>query len=81
MTGDLTIVDAVIFDGTDVIDASTIRMVDGVIVELGSAPPSDTGSRVISAHGKTVVPGLIDAHFHAYAVSLDGGPIESLPMS
>ena len=39
MTGDLTIVDAVIFDGTDVIDESSIRMVDGVIVELGSAPP------------------------------------------
>ena len=81
MTGDLTIVDAVIFDGIDVIDASTIRMVDGVIVELGSAPPSDTGSRVISARGNTVVPGLIDAHFHAYAVSLDSGLIESLPMS
>lgn len=81
MSNDLTIIDAVIFDGTDVIDETTIRMVDGVIEELGSDPSPGTGSMVISARGNTVIPGLIDAHFHAYAVGLDGGAIESLPMS
>lgn len=81
MTRDITIVDAVIFDGTDIIPETTIRIEDGLIVGLGASRPSSVDSTVISAHGKTVLPGLIDAHFHAYAVGLEGGVIESLPMS
>lgn len=41
----------------------------------------DGGPRVVDGAGKWVVPGLIDAHFHAYAVSMDGLETERGPLS
>ena len=37
--------------------------------------------RHIDAAGRTVIPGLIDAHFHAYAISLHSDVIEMTPLS
>ena len=37
--------------------------------------------RTIDVRGRTVLPGLIDAHFHAYAIGFDLGAIEAAPMS
>jgi imidazolonepropionase-like amidohydrolase len=74
------IVNAMIFDGVaeDLIEGP-IRIVDGVIAEVGG---SATGSdQVIDARGRTVIPGLIDAHFHAYGTSLDLLEIETSPLS
>jgi imidazolonepropionase-like amidohydrolase len=75
----LTITNAKIFDGqsSDLIEGSVV-ISDGVVQSLGN---STSQGRTLDARGKVVLPGLIDAHFHAYAVSLAGLPNESGPLS
>lgn len=51
----------------------------GVIVDIEGPAPAD--ARVVDARGALVSPGLIDAHFHAYGVSLDLLELEALPTS
>ncbi len=77
--GDLTVVDALLFDGTspELVEGG-VRIVDGVIVELGDV---SRGENVIEARGAVVTPGLIDAHFHAYAISMITSRIESAYLS
>ena len=76
----LTIVNAAVFDGLgDELVDGPVHIVDGRIVSVGSA---EAGSGpVIDARGGTVLPGLIDAHCHAYGISLDGSATESTPLS
>ncbi|MGO0576200.1 amidohydrolase family protein [Ornithinimicrobium panacihumi] len=64
-----------------------LEIVDGVISGVTPHDPdtsrraTDPGSTVIEAAGATVVPGLIDAHFHAYGVGLDSLEINAQPLS
>ncbi|ALG09462.1 metal-dependent hydrolase family protein [Kibdelosporangium phytohabitans] len=77
----LSIVNAQVFDGeSDELHPGTVYVADGRIAEVGPDAPS-TADRVIDAKGGTVLPGLIDAHFHAYGISLNGQYIESTPLS
>jgi imidazolonepropionase-like amidohydrolase len=76
----LSIVNGLVFDGVspELIEGA-VHVADGRIVEVGAAPrPAD---RVIDARGATVLPGLIDAHFHAYGIALDLLAIEARPAS
>jgi imidazolonepropionase-like amidohydrolase len=77
----LAITNGRIFDGesADLADG-TIFITDGQIVNI-SHDPVESGWEVLDAHGGTVTPGLIDAHFHAYATGLDGLIIEATPLS
>ncbi|GAA0974755.1 amidohydrolase family protein [Acrocarpospora macrocephala] len=78
--GSLTIVNAAIFDGVSAeLAEGPIHVSDGTIVEIGGAPRA--AGEVIDARGGTVVPGLIDAHFHAYGTELDLLALESSPLS
>lgn len=43
------------------------------------APPE--GARVLDAGGRTLMPGLIDAHVHCYGVDADLGRLDRLPRS
>lgn len=75
----MTITNALVFDGTsDELMDGSITIVDGVVQEVGSVAPV---GRTIDAAGRVVVPGLIDAHFHAYAISLEGMTNELAPLS
>lgn len=76
---DLTITNAKIFDGhsSELIEGSVV-ISGGVVQSIGESIPQ---GRTLDARGKVVLPGLIDAHFHAYAVSLAGLPNESGPLS
>jgi imidazolonepropionase-like amidohydrolase len=71
----LTIVNAGVFDGTGIVDGP-VHVSDGVIV---ASPAPD--ARVLDARGRTVLPGLIDAHCHAYGIDLDMLALESRPLS
>ncbi|RII42814.1 amidohydrolase family protein [Galactobacter valiniphilus] len=73
------ITDAMIWDG---IDAGFVQrpliLLDGLIA--GATVPGRPTRRVDGA-GSWVIPGLIDAHFHAYAISMDGLENERGPLS
>ena len=68
---DLTVINAMILDGlgNEPVEGS-IRIEAGRIVEVG--PAIRPGEHVIDAGGGTVLPGLIDAHCHAFATYLTG---------
>jgi imidazolonepropionase-like amidohydrolase len=59
-----------IFDGAraDCADGQWLRVADGVIQEISLQPlKAGDGTRVIDVAGRTLMPGLIDAHVHAFA--------------
>lgn len=76
----LTIINAAVFDGVagELVDGP-VHVADGRIQEIGGTP--DAAGQIIDARGGTVLPGLIDAHFHAYGVGLDLLAIEGRPAS
>lgn len=74
----LTITNALIFDGENPeLIKGNITFTDGFVSAIGSQEEG----KLLDAGGKVVIPGLIDAHFHAYAISLDGFRIERGPLS
>jgi len=61
----LTITNARILDGTGkVIERGAVVVRDGKIVSVSATAPAAGTGRTIDARGKTVMPGLIDAHRH-----------------
>lgn len=79
----LLITNGLIFDGhaPDLIDGKDLLIEDGHIASISehvSVPPE---GRTIDAAGKVVMPGLIDAHFHAYATEVNFPLLESLPIT
>ena len=61
----LTITNARILDGTGrVIERGAVVVKDGKIASVSATAPAAAGGRTIDAGGKTVMPGLIDAHRH-----------------
>lgn len=50
-----------------------MRIEDGAIAEIGDVGAAEGGATsVVDLDGATVIPGLIDAHFHAYAAGMGG---------
>ncbi|MFI7673669.1 amidohydrolase family protein [Actinophytocola sp. NPDC049390] len=79
----LAIINAAVFDGesAELVDGP-VHVEDGRIVAVGDRGGADKiADEVVDARGRTVLPGLIDAHCHAYGVSLDMLAIESSPLS
>ena len=76
----LSIVNGLVFDGVnDELTETSVHVVNGRIAELDNTPrPAE---RVIDARGRSVLPGLIDAHCHAYGIDLDMLALESRPLS
>src|SRR5215510_13198832 len=71
----LTITDARILDGTGrVIERGAVVVRDGKIASVSATAPAGSTGRTINAGGKTVMPGLIDAHRHI----VTGNPAEWL---
>jgi imidazolonepropionase-like amidohydrolase len=65
----LLFTNARIFDGdsADCPEGMNLLVADGLIREISSQPISTAGARVIDVGGRTLMPGLIDAHIHACA--------------
>ena len=76
----LAIVNATVFDGeSDSLIEGAVHVADGRITAVGGPPlPAD---RVLDARGRTVLPGLIDAHCHAGGIDLNMLELESRPLS
>jgi imidazolonepropionase-like amidohydrolase len=47
-----------------VLEGQTVVVRDGLIAEVGPAPPVPSGAKMIDLSGYTVLPGLMDAHTH-----------------
>jgi len=77
---DLVVTDALLHEAEPA--EADVVVHDGRIVAVGpGAARGCTGTRTLAAAGASLVPGLIDAHFHAYATSLDAWRLEHAPLS
>ncbi|MGY0504948.1 CIA30 family protein [Luteimonas sp. e5] len=65
-TNSFAIRDVRVFDGVGVIDNANLLVRDGRIAAVGTGVAIPDGIEVIDGRGKTVLPGLIDAHVHAW---------------
>ncbi|HEY1220356.1 MAG: CIA30 family protein [Bryobacteraceae bacterium] len=65
-----------VFDGTRVLDDTGALVEDGVIRSVGRNIAAPAGADVVDGTGKTLLPGLIDAHTHTIIeASLKQAPI------
>jgi predicted amidohydrolase YtcJ len=61
-----------LFDGQDIHAQADVLVQDGKIVEVSkSSIKAPANARVVDGAGKTLLPGLIDAHVHAQAPALE----------
>jgi imidazolonepropionase-like amidohydrolase len=67
---DLLFRNARVFDGTRVLEGTDVLVHDGTIARVAKGIAAPDGAQVIDATGKTLLPGLIDAHTHAYGEAL-----------
>ncbi|MBL6456825.1 amidohydrolase family protein [Belnapia sp. T6] len=51
------------------------------IKEVSDRPIASATAQVVDCGGRTLMPGLIDAHVHAYGIDADLGRVERLPRS
>ncbi len=69
-----------IFDGTNAECAEGMYLLvsDGLIQEVSARPITVSGARVIDVGRRTLMPGLIDAHMHAYCSDVSMQKIEAI---
>jgi imidazolonepropionase-like amidohydrolase len=60
--------DVRVFDGARTIPRASVHVRDGVIISVGDAAPAVES---IDGNGRTLLPGLIDAHTHAFGDALE----------
>ena len=59
------VVGARVFDGETTLERATVVVADGRIVSIGDAP-APAGVPRVRGEGRTLLPGLFDAHVHAF---------------
>jgi len=65
-----------VFDGTRVVPDTSVVVEGGVIRAVGAAVTAPAGAEIVNGTGKTLLPGLIDAHTHTIgAETLAQAPI------
>ena len=67
-----------IFDGKGAAlsEPSNVLVRDNMIAEISTAPVEANGAHRIAGNGRTLMPGLIDAHWHAMLIA--GSPAEAM---
>jgi len=64
--GTTLIQDVRVFDGTAASEHRSVLIRDGAIVDADYRGQAPAGARVVPGAGRTLLPGLIDAHVHAF---------------
>jgi imidazolonepropionase-like amidohydrolase len=69
-----------IFDGTsaECAEGMSLLVADGLIREISAQPLAAPSAQVIDVGGRTLMPGLIDAHVHAFASDVVVQKVEAL---
>ncbi|WP_164963634.1 amidohydrolase family protein [Rubrivivax sp. JA1026] len=62
--------DVRVFDGERVVEQATVVVRDGRVAELGPGLAPPPGLEVVDGRGRTLLPGLIDAHVHPWGDAL-----------
>lgn len=81
--GTIVLRDGVIFDGhsPELLDGADVLIEDGEIKEVSERPLKTASAQEIRLDGRFLMPGLIDAHFHAYAAHVNLASLDDWPMS
>lgn len=81
--GRMILTDCTLLDGTsaDLREGMHILIEDNRIREVSETPITAAGAQIIDLKGKTLMPGLIDAHVHLIATSLNLGQLAYEPVS
>lgn len=77
----LILANATIVEAAGRREAMHVRLDGDRIAEIADRPFQSAKSRVLDLRGKTLMPGLIDAHVHATALVADLVRLERMPMS
>jgi imidazolonepropionase-like amidohydrolase len=79
MTTRLLFTNARVFDGVneDCAEGMSVLVADGLIREVSARPIAAGDARVIDVGGRTLMPGLIDCHVHAFASDVSVQKIEA----
>src|SRR5207249_4592153 len=69
-----------VFDGinADCAEGINVHVADGLIVDVSSQPINAPDAQIIDVAGRTLMPGLIDAHIHSYASHVSLQRIETV---
>lgn len=73
-----------VFDGvSDTLASLDVLVVDGVIEEVDESLPRrlGDGGEVVELRGRTLMPGLIDAHVHAYLPTIEIAETNRMPIT
>lgn len=62
--GEFAVVDVRVYDGERVLPRATVVVRDGRIASVSAERPARLPAEVVDGRGRTLLPGLIDAHFH-----------------
>lgn len=79
--------DSILFKGAKVFDGTSaelsapafVAVADGLIQSVTAERPSESFGIELDLAGRTLMPGLIDAHFHAFATETDTAKCETFP--
>lgn len=74
---------SIIFDGTNeaLIEGASVVVEDGYIKDVSPGSTSIDNAHRVNCGGRMLMPGLIDAHFHAYTPSFDIPGNDSMPVA
>lgn len=80
---DILFQNATVFDGNKVLDGlfDVLVHADRIAAVSATSLPSTPQTTVLDVRGRTLMPGLIDAHFHCNSPTLDIGAIDRMASS
>jgi imidazolonepropionase-like amidohydrolase len=78
----LVLKNAAIFDGESetLVEGGSIVIENDRIREITAGDARVNGATVVDAGGRFVMPGLIDAHFHAYSITFNMYVLDNMPI-